>query len=102
MLRIAFLAAATAMPLSAPAHAHHSGLYEYRAKIVRVYDADAVWANIDLGFNVTLNNQPLRLHRVDTPEVIRNHVVDAVRINYAAYTPFSSFNRLLVAKLSLE
>ncbi len=90
------------MPLSAPAHAHHSGLYEYRAKIVRVYNGDTVWTNIDLGFNVTVDNEPLRLHHVDTPEVIRNHAVDAVRINYAAYKPFRSFNRLLVAKLSLE
>ncbi|WP_299970189.1 hypothetical protein [uncultured Roseobacter sp.] len=49
--------------------AHHCGLYEYKAKIVRVYDGDTVWADIDLGFNVTLNNEPLRLHRIDTPEV---------------------------------
>jgi micrococcal nuclease len=49
--------------------AHHCGLYEYKAKIVRVYDGDTIWADIDLGFNVVLRNEPLRLHRIDAPEV---------------------------------
>lgn len=60
---------ATILLTSVPASAHHCGLYEYKAKIVRGYDGDTVWADIHLGFNVTLKNEPLRLNRVDTPEV---------------------------------
>lgn len=58
------------LPVSGlPAHAHHCGLYEYKATIIRVYDGDTVWADIDLGFNIVIRNEPLRLHRIDTPEV---------------------------------
>lgn len=63
------LALTASLALTQPVQAHHCGLYEYKATIVKVYDGDTVWADIDLGFNVTLKNEPLRLHRVDTPEV---------------------------------
>ena len=45
------------------------GLYRYKAEIVRVYDGDTVWADIDLGFNTWRRNEPLRLWGIDTPEV---------------------------------
>ena len=44
------------------------GLYEYRADIRRVVDGDTVDADIDLGFNVWLRNERLRLYRIDAPE----------------------------------
>lgn len=44
------------------------GLYLYRANIVRVIDGDTVVANIDLGFDVWLHNEHLRLVGIDTPE----------------------------------
>ena len=44
-------------------------MFEYRAKIISVYDGDTCRADIDLGFGVTLKNQQLRLHGLDTPEL---------------------------------
>ena len=44
-------------------------MYEYRANIISVYDGDTATADIDLGFEVWLRGQRLRLLNVDTPEV---------------------------------
>ena len=44
-------------------------MYEYNANVVRVYDGDTVWADIDLGFDTWLKNHPIRLSGIDTPEV---------------------------------
>lgn len=44
-------------------------MYEYKAVIVSVYDGDTVTADIDLGFEVWLKGQKLRLLNIDTPEV---------------------------------
>lgn len=43
-------------------------MYEYRAKIIRVYDGDTVTAVIDLGFNVSITEN-VRLSGLDAPEV---------------------------------
>jgi len=40
----------------------------YNATVVRVVDGDTIRMDIDLGFNVVLSNQSVRLYRVDTPE----------------------------------
>lgn len=45
------------------------GLYEYRADTRRVVDGDTVDVDIDLGFNVWLRNERLRLYGIDTPEL---------------------------------
>jgi micrococcal nuclease len=42
--------------------------YEYHAKVINVIDGDTVVVDIDLGFNVVLSNQSVRLLGVDTPE----------------------------------
>ena len=44
------------------------GLYQYRAKIIRVVDGDTVRADIDLGFNTWRRNEALRLDGIDAPE----------------------------------
>ena len=44
-------------------------MYEYKAKITDVYDGDTVTADIDLGFEVWLHGQKLRLLNINTPEV---------------------------------
>ena len=44
-------------------------LYFYRAKIRSVYDGDTVTADIDLGMNLWLHGEKLRLARIDTPEL---------------------------------
>ena len=43
-------------------------MFEYGCKIVRVVDGDTVDVDIDLGFDVWLRKQRIRLYGVDTPE----------------------------------
>ena len=43
-------------------------MYEYKCKIRRVVDGDTVDVDIDLGFDVVLSNQRIRLYGIDTPE----------------------------------
>ena len=43
-------------------------MYQYRAKILKVVDGDTVEIDLDLGFNIVLANQKVRLVGVDTPE----------------------------------
>jgi len=43
-------------------------MYEYKSKILRVIDGDTVDVDIDLGFNVILSLQRIRLYGIDTPE----------------------------------
>lgn len=43
--------------------------YVYRAVVTRVYDGDTVTADIDLGFDVHLRGQTLRLHGINAPEL---------------------------------
>lgn len=42
--------------------------YEYHAKVINVVDGDTIVVDIDLGFNVVLSNQSIRLIGVDAPE----------------------------------
>ncbi len=44
------------------------GLHAYRAVVVRVIDGDTVVADIDLGFNIWLRGEHLRLYGVQAPE----------------------------------
>ena len=44
-------------------------MYEYKAIVTAVYDGDTVTADIDLGFEVWLHGQKLRLLKINTPEV---------------------------------
>lgn len=43
-------------------------MYQYRAKILKVLDGDTVQVDLDLGFNIVLANQKVRLAGIDTPE----------------------------------
>ena len=43
-------------------------MFEYGCKLVRVVDGDTVDVDIDLGFDVWLRKQRIRLYGVDTPE----------------------------------
>lgn len=44
-------------------------LYEYLAQAVDVYDADTVRVDIDLGFHDRIHGTPVRLLRIDAPEI---------------------------------
>ena len=43
-------------------------MYEYKSVIVKVVDGDTVDVDIDLGFDVWLRNQRIRLFGIDCPE----------------------------------
>ena len=44
-------------------------MYEYRAFVRKIYDGDTVTVDIDLGFDVILKAQKIRLLRINAPEV---------------------------------
>ncbi len=44
-------------------------IYQYRARVVSVYDGDTLRADVDLGFFTWIKNEQFRLARLDTPEV---------------------------------
>ena len=43
-------------------------MYEYNSRIIKVVDGDTVDVDIDLGFDIVLSNQRIRLAGLDTPE----------------------------------
>lgn len=43
--------------------------YTYRAIVRSVYDGDTIRCDIDLGLEVWVHNQALRLYGIDTPEL---------------------------------
>jgi micrococcal nuclease len=43
-------------------------MYEYKAKFIRVVDGDNIILDIDLGFDMVLKNQNVRLWGIDAPE----------------------------------
>lgn len=53
--------------------------FEYYAKVKEVVDGDTLVADIDLGFNVVLKDQKIRLNGIDTPE---SRTSDAVEKKY--------------------
>ena len=42
--------------------------FEYHAKVNKIIDGDTVNVDLDLGFNIILSNQSVRLLGIDTPE----------------------------------
>ena len=44
-------------------------MYEYRAFVRKVYDGDTITVDIDLGFDVVLKGQKIRLTKINAPEV---------------------------------
>jgi len=44
-------------------------VYEYKAKIISVYDGDTVRADIDLGFGIWHKDQVIRLAGINAPEM---------------------------------
>lgn len=43
-------------------------MYEYKSKVVKIIDGDTIDVDIDLGFDVVLSKQRIRLYGIDTPE----------------------------------
>jgi len=44
-------------------------MYEYNAKVRRVYDGDTIRADLDLGFGIWMQNQSIRFMGINTPEL---------------------------------
>ncbi len=44
-------------------------MYEYRAFVRKVYDADTITVDIDLGFGIIFKGQKVRLLGINAPEV---------------------------------
>jgi micrococcal nuclease len=43
-------------------------MYQYKCKIIKVLDGDTVDIDLDLGFNIILTSQRVRMAGIDTPE----------------------------------
>ena len=43
-------------------------MYEYKATVTRIIDGDTIDVDIQLGFDVVLSKQRIRLYGIDTPE----------------------------------
>ncbi len=44
-------------------------LFYYKGKVISVYDGDTVRIDIDLGLSIIVKNEPVRLSRINAPEV---------------------------------
>lgn len=44
-------------------------MYEYRARVAYIHDADTVRLDVDLGFGIWTARQPFRLIGIDAPEL---------------------------------
>ena len=54
-------------------------MYEYRAYVKKVYDGDTITVDIDLGFNIILHKQKVRLLGINTPEVRGPEKLEGIR-----------------------
>jgi len=78
-------------------------MFEYNCKIVKVIDGDTVDVDIDLGFDVWLKKQRIRLYGVDTPESRTRDLVEkkyglAAKEFVASHLPLES-QQILRTKL---
>lgn len=53
-------------------------MYEYNCKILRVVDGDTVDVDIDLGFNIWLRGERIRMNGIDAPESRTSDKVEKV------------------------
>jgi len=44
-------------------------MYEYNARVRKIEDGSTIYLNVDLGFNITLNNLKFRLHNYSMPRI---------------------------------
>jgi micrococcal nuclease len=54
-------------------------MYQYKAKVLKVLDGDTVDIDLDLGFNIVLANQRVRMAGIDTPESRTTNTEEKVR-----------------------
>jgi len=81
-----------------------NAMYRYKATVERIIDGDTVVLTIDLGFNITLTNQHIRL-TYDAPELrtrnkaekqrgiaARDHLASLIPAGSQCYLVSESFN----------
>ena len=56
--------------------ANNPDAFVYQAELERVVDGDTVDVTLDLGFDVKLHKQRVRLHGIDTPESRTRHLAE--------------------------
>jgi micrococcal nuclease len=55
-------------------------LYVYKALVTKVYDGDTITCDIDLGLNVWLKDQKIRLAGIDAPELRGEEREEGLRV----------------------
>ena len=58
-------------------------MFEYRASLVKIIDGDTIDVDLDLGFDVVLKKQRIRLYGINTPES-RTRDLEEIRYGLAA------------------
>lgn len=71
-MRIKFIATLLFLATFTTAQAEECGIYRYFAKVTKVYDADTITTDIDLGFHTWIHGEKLRLFGIDAPELRSN------------------------------
>ncbi len=46
-----------------------TNLYCYKGTVLTIYDGDTIRVDIDLGLSIVVKNEPVRLSRINAPEV---------------------------------
>jgi micrococcal nuclease len=54
-------------------------LYYYSAEVVRVYDGDTIFLNIDLGMSTFVKSEKIRLAHINTPELRGEEREDGIK-----------------------
>lgn len=54
-------------------------LYQYKAKVMSVYDGDTIRVDIDLGLKTWIKNESIRLSRINAPEVRGSEKVKGIK-----------------------
>ena len=54
--------------------------FVYRAHVTKVYDGDTITVDIDLGFNIIMRDQTIRLYGIDTPELRKEEKQQGIKV----------------------
>tara|TARA_Y100001972_G_C7533168_1_gene268644 strand:- start:83 stop:412 length:330 start_codon:yes stop_codon:yes gene_type:complete len=65
-------------------------MYEYRAYVRKIYDGDTITVDIDLGFDIIVHNQKIRLLRINAPEVRGSQRQEGLKSRDALRTKISN------------
>jgi len=79
-----------------------SSPYFYNFTLIRVIDGDTIVGNIDLGFNLSLNNQHLRLYGIDTPEIRGLHKTQGLNIKSFVIKCLTPLTPILIQSLGYD